>query len=104
MKEKKVLLIVEDNEINRVMLSSILSKEYEVLEAENGQAALDLLEHHKDRVYLILTDINMPVMDGYTLLRKLKADEQLALIPVIVLTQGNSEDDEISALANGYCF
>ncbi len=72
-----------------------------ILEAENGQAALEMLEHHRDRIGLIISDVNMPVMDGYTLLRKLKADEQLALIPVIIMTQENNEEDEIAALANG---
>lgn len=99
--QKKQLLIVEDNELNRELLVEILSGQYDLLEAENGQAALDLLEHHRESVALILLDIIMPVMDGYTFLRKLKADEQLAMIPVIVMTQGNTEEDEIAALANG---
>ena len=98
---KKQLLIVEDNELNRKMLAEILSGQYDLLEAENGQAALDLLAQHSESVALILLDIIMPVMDGYTFLRKLKADEQLATIPVIVMTQGNTEEDEVTALANG---
>ena len=98
---KKQLLIVEDNKLNRNLLVEILSGQYDLLEAENGQAALDLLAQHSDSVALILLDIIMPVMDGYTFLRKLKADEQLATIPVIVITQGNTEEDEVTALANG---
>ena len=99
--QKKQILIVEDNELNREILKEILADQYDLLEAENGQEALDILADHRETVALILLDIVMPVMDGYTLLRKLKTDEQLALIPVIVMTQGNTEEDEITALANG---
>ena len=98
---QKQILIVEDNELNRTMLSEILSDDYKVLEAENGQEALDILEQNKDDIHLILLDVMMPVMDGYTFLDKIKKDEELALIPVIVMTQGDSEADEVTALAHG---
>lgn len=99
--EKKLILIVEDNMINREILSSILSDDYNTLEAENGKEALEILSQYKDEVALILLDIQMPVMDGYTFLEKLKAVPEYAQIPVIVTTQGNSEDDEVNALAHG---
>lgn len=51
---RKKLLVVEDNEINRVMLKEMLSKEYCVLESENGQAALTIVEKYKDEISLIL--------------------------------------------------
>lgn len=65
---KKKILVVEDNAINRMMLEEILSPEYTMLEAENGQEALSVLEREQDTVSLILLDIVMPVMDGYTFL------------------------------------
>ena len=68
---RKKVLVVEDNELNRTLLSEILSGEYQVLEAENGQAALDILKQHKDSIALILLDVRMPVMDGYIFLDKL---------------------------------
>ena len=83
------------------MLSEILSDDYKVLEAENGQEALEILEQNKDDIHLILLDVMMPVMDGYTFLDKIKKNEELALIPVIVMTQGDSEADEVTALAHG---
>ena len=98
---QKQILIVEDNEINRAILCEILSDEYRVLEAENGQVALDLLRECKDDIALILLDVMMPVMDGFTFLDHLKEDAQLSLIPVIVMTQSNSEEDEVAALAHG---
>ena len=98
---EKQILVVEDNEINRAMLCEILANKYKVLEAENGQAALDILEQQRDNTMLILLDMMMPVMDGYTFLDTIKKDPELALIPVIVMTQGDSEEDEVTALSHG---
>lgn len=98
---KHQVLIVEDNEINREMLKAILSDEYSVLEAENGQVALDILETKKENIALIFLDVMMPVMDGYTFLDIIKKDAVLSLIPVIVATQSDSEQDEITALEHG---
>ena len=63
MTSQKIILIVEDNEINRAMLRGILESEYKVLEAPNGLEALKVLNDQKDNVSLILLDIVMPVMD-----------------------------------------
>ena len=101
MMQKKQILVVEDNEINRAILCEILSCDYRVLEAENGQEALNILRQHKDSVALILLDVMMPVMDGYTFLDRVKEDNELSLIPVIVTTQSGSEADEVAALAHG---
>lgn len=101
MMPQKQVLIVEDNDLNRAMLSEILSDEYQVLEAENGQVALDILKQHRDNIALILLDVMMPVMDGYTFLDRMKEDEELTLIPVIVMTQSDSEADEVNALSHG---
>ena len=95
------ILVVEDNELNRAMLVEILSGAYSTLEAENGQAALDILKTHKDDIALILLDIIMPVMDGYTFLDIIKRDPQLSTIPVIITTQNNSEEAEVAALSHG---
>ena len=101
MVQKKRILIVEDNEINRAILCEILSSYYSVLEAENGQVGLDVLRQNRDSIALILLDVMMPVMDGYTFLDHVKGDAELSLIPVIVMTQSESEEDEVSALAHG---
>lgn len=83
MTSQKIILIVEDNEINRIMLRGILEPQYKVLEAQNGLEALKVLGDQKDNVSLILLDIMMPVMDGYTFLSILKNDPSIASIPVI---------------------
>ena len=98
--DKKVL-VVEDNEINRATLVAILSSRYTVLEAGNGAQALSVLEKYREGISLILLDIIMPVMDGYTFLKHLKADPRLDAVPVIVTTSSDSETDEVSALAHG---
>lgn len=98
---QRIILTVEDNEINRAILRETLTPEYDVLEAENGKEALDILAANADKVSLILLDVMMPVMDGYTFLDHLKNDQRLSLIPVIVMTQSDAEADEIAALSHG---
>lgn len=98
---RKKILVVEDNMINREMLCEILDPMYEVLEAENGQEALEILGQYKEEISLILLDIIMPVMDGYTFLSHMKADPNYSPIPVIVTTQSDTEADEIAALSHG---
>lgn len=83
------------------MLLEILSPAYQVLEAENGQKALAILKKLKDEISLIMLDIVMPVMDGYTFLSKVKANPGCSSIPVVVTTQRDSEEDEVAALSHG---
>lgn len=97
----KRILVVEDNEMNRELLKEILSSHYRVLEAENGQEALKVLEEYKEEISLILLDIVMPVMDGYTFLSVFKKIPEYASIPVIVVTQNDGESDEVAALSQG---
>ena len=98
---QKKILVVEDNEINRMILREILSPQYKVLEAGNGAEALSVLREYGEMVSLILLDIVMPVMDGYTFLSHIKADSSFSSIPVIVTTQSDSESDEVAALSHG---
>lgn len=99
--DRPKILVVEDNDINRQILCRILGDTYELLEAENGQVALDVLEKYDEEVILIMLDIIMPVMDGYTFLSIIKKDPRYAGIPVIVSTTNDSENDEVKALAAG---
>ena len=98
---QKKILVVEDNELNRAMLVEILSGHYTTLEAGNGKEALEILRKSRDTICLILLDVVMPVMDGYAFLDIVRQDPRLSLIPVIVMTQNNSEDVEVSALSHG---
>ena len=95
------ILVVEDNALNRSLLCQILSADYDVEEAENGQEALGVLRQFGEGISLILLDIIMPVMDGYTFLSIMKADPSYSSIPVIVTTQNDAESDEVAALSHG---
>lgn len=101
MNRKKKVLIVEDNELNRSILKTILEEKYDVFEAANGQEGLDILKEHYEKISIVLLDVVMPVMDGYELLSIMKSDRSYSTIPVIIMTQGNSEEDEIEALSKG---
>lgn len=98
---RKKILVIEDNELNRAMVSAILADDYDVLEAENGRDALDVLAVQRDSVSLILLDVVMPVMDGYTFLDTIRGDSELSAIPVIVMAQNSSEEEEVTALTHG---
>lgn len=82
----KKILVVEDMEINRELLAEILSAQYEVLTAENGQEALNILDQCYEDIAVVLTDLQMPVMDGYELIKQMKRIRQYSNIPVIVTT------------------
>src|SRR5215813_9054637 len=82
---KGTILYVEDNIDNRTLVRRILlSEDYNLLEAVNAAEALQVLETNKPD--LILMDINMPDMDGYTLTAKIKSKPAYAKIPIIAMT------------------
>lgn len=101
MSKSKKLLIVEDNALNRRVLCKILSDEYETLEAENGAEALERLRQEQEKISLVLLDLVMPVMDGYTFLTEYKKYPEICNIPVIVVTQKEGDNNEVEALRMG---
>jgi len=85
MEKVSVVLAVDDEPMNRELISSVLGKEgYKVLHAQNGEEALAVLACN--RVDAILMDVMMPVMDGFEATRRIKEDENLKNIPLIMLT------------------
>ncbi len=98
-KLKRYVLIVEDEFINQEILKEILSSEYEVLVASNGIEALHTIETSTKPISLILLDLNMPLMDGITLIKEIKKDEKNRNIPIIVLT--SDKKSELEALTLG---
>ena len=72
-----------------------------MLKAYNGKEAIDILNNKSNKISLVMTDVNMPLMGGYELLDYLKKDEELSLIPVIVMTQSDSQEEELAALSHG---
>ena len=71
--EKRQILVVDDVELNRAILAELFQDSYEVLEAENGCQALELLEAHHDAILIVLLDIIMPEMDGFAVLEEMRA-------------------------------
>jgi diguanylate cyclase (GGDEF)-like protein len=96
---KRYILIVEDEFINQEILKEILIKEYEVITASNGKEALDVLNTSVKPISLILLDLNMPIMDGFTFIKELKKNSEYQNIPIIVIT--GDKDSEIDALNLG---
>ena len=70
----KNILIVDDNAVNRRILKRILSDEYNIIEADNGAAALSILHQNHESISVVLLDIVMPILDGYEVLRQMHAD------------------------------
>ncbi|MEG1566640.1 MAG: EAL domain-containing protein [Anaerovoracaceae bacterium] len=97
----KTILVVEDNTVNRKILSKILSEEYKVLEAENGQEALKILSKHVNEIVAIMLDLIMPIMNGYEVLEALKNNSDYNNLPIVVTTDNNNNDSEIKALSLG---
>ena len=101
MSHKKTILIVEDDALNREILSAILADTYDTVEAENGKEALEILTAHKDEISLVLLDLFMPIMDGYSFLDVVSQDKELSLVPVIVTTHDSNNITETDALRHG---
>ena len=94
------ILLVEDNEMNRDMLSRRLVRNgFEIVMAVNGQEGLDLAS--SENPDLILLDMSLPIIDGWEAARRLKADAITAKIPVIALTAHAMVQDKEKALAAG---
>lgn len=97
----KTILVVDDNKINRQILKKILTDYYKVVEAENGQIALDILTKDRIEFSAVLLDLTMPVMDGYTFLHRVQENSSLKNIPIIVTTSHSETEKEIEALKVG---
>jgi len=96
----KRILVVEDQEDNRVILRDLLSTAgYELIEATNGQEGVELAQ--KERPDLILMDIQLPVIDGYEATRRIKGDAALGAIPIIAVTSYALSGDEAKARMAG---
>jgi two-component system cell cycle response regulator DivK len=98
--EKGTILYVEDNPDNRTLVRRILlSEDYKLLEATNAHEALETIKNTKPD--LILMDINMPDMDGYTLTAKIKAIPGFASVPILALTANVMRGDKEKTLEAG---
>jgi CheY-like chemotaxis protein len=96
------VLVVDDNDINREVAQHILESEGGLVSlAKDGLEALEWLSIHANEVDIVLMDIQMPRMDGYTATREIRQNLNLAALPVVALTAGATKDLEDAAIAAG---
>jgi DNA-binding NarL/FixJ family response regulator len=96
---KKILVIEDEPEMRRNIVMLLRYRNYQPLEAENGRRGLEVVR--RDTPDLILCDVMMPELDGYEVLRALRGDSKLALIPFIFLTAKGEKDDLRSGMNLG---
>lgn len=97
----KSILIVDDIDANRLILKEILKEEYEVLEAGNGEKAIDILLNADDLPDAVLLDVSLPGIDGLEVLNKIKEYPEIENIPVLFITDEGSDLDEIRGMEEG---
>lgn len=89
MSDKQRILIADDSEMNRAILTEMLGEEYEILEAENGQQAIEMIEKNSG-IDLLLLDIMMPVKDGFDVLTAMNQYHWIDELPVIMISAENA--------------
>lgn len=100
MEERVSILIVDDSRMNRHILSDIFQEDYEILEAEDGRRAIDMLGIHQ-KIAVMILDIHMPRMNGFDVLDYIRRLPPHARVPVVVNTQYGEENNEIKAFRLG---
>lgn len=96
----KTLLIIDDEPAIRLLLKQFFQKKYEVILLDDGIQAMDWLGSHTETPVMIL-DLNMPVMNGAEVIKKVRASDRHRSAPIIVLSAKESSADRISCLQNG---
>lgn len=91
---RKTVLIVEDEFVNREILNNIICDDYDTITAEEGRTALDILKERQTDISLVLLDLMLPEVSGLEVLRHMSADTHLNNIPVIVLTSDKGQEVE----------
>ena len=98
LQNKSQILLVDDSAMSRMILKEILGGDYRILEAENGQECLEKMQAEAGNIALVLLDINMPVMDGFEVLKAMNVNHTIEDIPVIMI----SSDDSDAAIRRSY--
>ena len=98
LQKKSQILLVDDSAMSRMILKEILGGDYSILEAENGQECLEKMQAEAGNIALVLLDINMPVMDGFEVLKAMNVNHTIEDIPVIMI----SSEDSDAAIRRSY--
>ena len=95
---RQSVLIVDDSELNRTMLGQMLGSRFDIAEAASGEACLQLLEQNATGISIVLLDIHMPGIDGFTVLEEMNQKNLLEQIPVIMI----SSEDTVDAVRRAF--
>ncbi|MBR3162637.1 MAG: response regulator transcription factor [Clostridia bacterium] len=87
-----ILIVDDESRIRKLVKDFLLAKQFSVLEAEDGEEAINIFEENKNHISLIILDVMMPKLDGWSVLRKIRQESK---VPVIMLTARGEEQDEL---------
>ena len=87
-----ILVVGDESRIRKLLRDFFTAKGYQILEAEDGEKAIEVFEENRNKIKLILLDVMMPKLDGWSVLRKIRQESNL---PVIMLTARGEEQDEL---------
>ena len=90
--EKSILIVDDEARMRKLVKDFLVAKGYKILEAEDGEKALEVFEQNKKDISLILLDVMMPKLDGWSVLRQIR---QTSKVPIIMLTARGEEQDEL---------
>ena len=92
MNDTLILIVDDEARMRKLIKDFLVAKNYKIMEAKDGEEALDIFEANKEKLNLVLLDVMMPKIDGWTVLRKIRQESK---VPVIMLTARGEEQDEL---------
>ena len=92
MEDILILIVDDESRMRKLIKDFLIAKNYKIIEAKDGEEALEIFELNKEKINLVLLDVMMPKIDGWTVLRKIRQDSK---VPVIMLTARGEEQDEL---------
>ena len=93
MNTKTILIVDDEVRMRKLLKDFLLQKNFQILEAEDGEKALQIYKENKEKINLILLDVMMPKLDGWSVLRQIRQEDKL--MPIIMLTARSEEQDEL---------
>lgn len=93
MPDLTILVVDDEVRMRKLIKDFLIKKEYNILEAEDGEAALNIYKENKNKIALILLDVMMPKLDGWSVLRQIRQENEL--LPIVMLTARTEEQDEL---------
>ena len=92
MKDITVLVVDDESRMRKLIKDFLMQKNYNILEAEDGEKALQIYQEEKEKIKLILLDVMMPKLDGWSVLRQIRQESK---VPIVMLTARGEEQDEL---------